>query len=415
VILLVSGTSSAVGPSGGSLRTLVEETSRELKRVRKKTLKGTPRVESISRERYVDEYVVKTLDFIWGGDYERSLAVFKVLGMLPTELEAKSFVRRYGAVMTVAAYDFFEKRILFPQTKVSREVLLHELVHAMQDEQHDIKKLMTATGFEFDKTLALGALLEGEAVNVQLRYRLGRSRVFAGITPYGTVRKESRAHFEEIRQRWMRWMPDIPPNLIRAQAFVYDEGVLFVERLRRRKRNWGCVDAAYRMPPRSTSQILHPEKYLGGEWPIELGVVNKETLIDGYKLVTENTLGEFGMRLFLETHLPKLEAPHKAVEGWRGDRVYLYRDERKRPVLLWVSTWQTPKKAERMKGLLSKALTTHAGESFKGSVRVKRRDLDVVAVLGVPEPFQHLLDAEITRKTTQGRPFGDEEEKAKGR
>ena len=412
---LVCGTLAAGGTGNAparpvDLRALVHETSRDLTRLRGATLKEIPPAGFIAPERYVEEYVIKTMDLMWGGDFDRSLEAFKALGMLPAELDAKPFLRRYGAAMTAAAYDFLGKRILFPRRRVSRDVLLHELVHAMQDERHDIKRLMLTAEGNLDRTLAMGALIEGEATNVQLRYSMGRSRVLAGLTPYGTLRKQARARAERIREQLYRVLPNVPPNLIRAQAFVYGEGVLFVERLRRRKRHWAAVDAAYLTPPQSTSQILHPEKYITGEWPVALSIENPETFVAGYELVTENTLGEFGMRLFLETHLPNLEGPEKAVEGWRGDRAFLYRDKRNRPVLLWLSTWETPEKAEQMRGLLLKALTKHVGESFKECVRAKRREHDVVAVLSVLEPFERLLDPPVTKKTIQGRPFGDEKE-----
>lgn len=409
--LLVCVSAAARADEAGVLRKLTGETALELRRVRGKSLKRIPPVQIVSKEQYVEEYVLKTFDMTWGGDFERSLEIFKALGMIPADLQAKPFLRRYGAAMTVAAYDYFGKRILFPQPTVSRDVLLHELVHACQDQEHDIRKMMSASGFELDRTLAMGALFEGEATNVQLRYSMGRSRVLAGVLPYGTLRKEARARSEQLREHIMRRLGDVPPNLIRAQAFVYDEGVLFVERLRRRKPNWAAVDAAYKMPPRSTTQILHPQKYIDGEWPIELRLEDEGGFIPGYRLVAQNTLGEFGMRLFLETHLPGLERPEKAVEGWRGDRVLLYRDERHRPVLLWVSTWETPEKARQMRELLSRALTRQIGESFKECVRAKRRERDVVVVFSVLEPVERLLNAPITRKTAEGRPPLGEEKK----
>ena len=288
----------------------------------------------------------------------------------------------------------------------------------MQDEQHDILKLMRTTGFEFDRTLALGALLEGEAVNVQLRYTLGRSRVLAGLSPYGTLRKHARAHAEEIRQRWIRAMPDIPVNLIRAQAFVYDEGVLFVERLRRRKRNWAWVDAAYRMPPRSTAQVLHPETYIQGEWPVEINLKSSRPFAPGYELVSKNTLGEFGMRLFLVTHLPKLEHPEKVVEGWRGDRVFLYRRENSAHFLVWISTWEDLQKAGQMAELLQEALKNCRRRvpwfqgAKAGAFKKGRLEVDVVAFIADEAALRHMVHLRFDKKTTEGRPFGDEEEKA---
>ena len=216
-----------------ALRAFTADVAKDLAQVRKATVTKLPPVQVISKDEYRDAYVTKSLDFMWGGDYERALDIFRALGMIPADLKAKPFIERYAGLMSAAAYDFLGKRIIFPQTKPTRDVLVHELCHALQDERHDIAKLMRATGGSYDRILAVGALIEGEATNVQIRYSVGGSRFAAAFIPYETLRREARDRAEAIRQSWMRYLRDVPPNLIRTQSFVYDEGVLFVERLRR--------------------------------------------------------------------------------------------------------------------------------------------------------------------------------------
>jgi len=407
-----------------ALRKFTEDTSKDLERVRGRTAKPLPPVKVIGRKEYLEEYVLKSVDFMWGGDFERSLDIFRALGMIPADLKTKPFLEKYGSRMTAAAYDFLGKRVVFPETDVNREVLVHELCHAMQDQRHDIAKLMRTTHGELDGILAMGALIEGEATNVQIRYRLGRSRLLGIIIPYGTLRKHARAEAEKLRRRIMRWMPDVPANLIRAQAFVYDEGVLFVERLRRRKLHWVDVDAAFARPPRSTTQILHPKKYLDGEWPVTIDVTGKQTLLAGYRLVTENTLGEFGTWLFLSTHLKEVGPSTEAAAGWRGDRVLLYRAASgAKPVLVWISIWETPERAEAMSKDLRTALVhcaarvpwygldTHKrGET---AVRVRRTGDRVVAVIDPARRFERLLGTTWTTTQAKGKPLGDRKKQGK--
>ncbi len=381
----------------------VAEASADLAAVRKVALKAAPPVEEVSRERYVEEYVIPTLDQAWGGDFAKSLEAFKALGMIPQDLDARPFLRRYGAAMTAAGYDYLRKRILVPGDTLSRETLVHELMHASQDERHDLKALMAAARGNIDETLARGALVEGEALDVQLRHQMGPSRMAAGVVPYGTLRDEARAYFENLNRNAQAILPGAPPAVLRAQAFVYEEGVLFVERLRRRERNWAAVDAAYRMPPRSTAHILHPEKYLAGEQPIELTIAGKERLLGlDAPLVAENTLGEFGMRLFLMSHGSDAEAAARAALGWRGDRVFLYRSDRdKSGSLVWVSTWETAERAKAVAGVLSGA--------FRGSMlKAVANDVIFLAGDGIPA----VLDVKIIRKpSAEGRPLGGQDEK----
>jgi hypothetical protein len=399
-----------------ALRALTAEVAKELTVVRGASLEPLPPVERISREKYFEEYVLKSLNFTWGGDYERGLTVFKALGMIPADLEAKPFLRKYSAVLTAAAYDFLGRRIVFPETAVERDVLLHELVHALTDERHSIRKLMEGTQFEFDRILAMGALIEGEATNVQLRYRIGRSRVLMAFVPYGTLSDAAHRYFADLRARIVLWLPDVPPNIVHTQAFVYDEGVLFVERLRRCATGWSAVDAAYAMPPRSTSQVLHPRQYIEGVWPIELTVVGADALLPGYRLEATDVLGEYGMRLFLATHLPGLQQPERAAWGWRGDRLCFYRRRvDARPALLWVTTWDSRDKAREIETHLAAALEActrnvswydpQAPGPAKAAVQVVRRDRDVVAVVG-DVPARALLSAAVvTRKTSEEKPL----------
>ena len=376
---------------------LVARGVEDLQATRGVTLAKPPPVASVTKEQYVEEYVLPSIDFEWGGDFEKMIVLVKALGMVPQDLDAKTFLRRHATSMTSAAYDFLTKRILFPGTPMERAALLHELMHASQDERHDLKALMGAAAGNLDETLARGALVEGEALNVQLRFEMGPPRALAGVTPYGTLREQARDYFETLNRRVADWLPDVPPAVLRAQAFVYEEGVLFVERLRRREHNWAAVDAAYKNPPRSTAQILHPEKYLAGEWPMTLDVRNAEKFFPpDYALVAENTLGEFGMRLFLMSHGSDAADAAKAFEGWRGDRVLLYRSSAKKAdIIVWVSMWEDPARAAAAAKTLEQAF---------GRARTWARGPDVTLIVG--GDFPAMPDFRVIRRpSAEGRPL----------
>ena len=384
------------------LTALVGRAAEDLTATRKVTLKTMPPVKVVSQLKLVEEYVIPTLDAEWGGDFAKSLDVFKALGAVPKDLDAKAFLRKYGGCFTAAAYDFLQKRILIPGRVAEPSTLVHELMHASQDERFGIAKLMAPAKGNLDMTLATGALLEGEALNVQLRYQMGYARALAGVTPYGTLRDEARDYFEGVNRNACASVPDAPPAILRAQAFVYEEGVLFVERLRRRAHDWADVDAAYKIPPRSTTQILHPEKYLAGEWPVELTVRNGEKLLRNAHLAGESTLGEFGMRLVLVSRGADAGSAAKALEGWRGDRVFLYRDAaEKSDSVVWVSTWESPDRAAAVEKLLRGAF---------GGATLSVRGTDVTLLAGDLIPAA--LHVEIIRKpSAEGRPIRGEEEK----
>jgi len=70
--------------------------------------------------------------------------------------------------------------------------------------------------------------------------------------------------------------------------FPYVDGLNFVFQFRKRQP-WSALTALYRDPPRSTAQILHPDKRLATrEDPIPITLPDLGTLAPGVKVVTED-------------------------------------------------------------------------------------------------------------------------------
>ena len=113
---------------------------------------------------------------------------------------------------------------------------------------------------------------------------------------------------------------DKAPVAVReAMLFPYRAGFAFVAALRRYEP-WSAVDAAYKRPPRSTEQILHPEKYIADEKPVAV-TLDVPTALATARLVHSTVWGELGFSLFLRAHGIPGETSAIAAEGWAGDRV----------------------------------------------------------------------------------------------
>ena len=61
---------------------------------------------------------------------------------------------------------------------------------------------------------------------------------------------------------------------------------------------------------------------------------------DDWELVMEDVLGEFLLRTYLETNLPRPQAV-KASSGWGGDRFRLLKDDSGRRLFVAVIVWDT--------------------------------------------------------------------------
>ncbi|MDW8065697.1 MAG: hypothetical protein RMK32_08710 [Anaerolineae bacterium] len=197
----------------------------------------------------------------------------------------------------------------------------HEYGHLLQDQHFDL----VALGFtddekkqpkdvDDDAMLARRALVEGDATLIQLLY-LGR------------LSQAEQQEWLEAVQRQPSEIFDRAPRVIQEELlFPYDAGLTFVQTLYERG-GWDAINAAFRDPPASTEQILHPEKFFRRERPIRVTLPPlTDTLGSGWQLVDENVLGEFFLRVYLEERLPTFEA-EEAAAGWGGDRYAVYVNE----------------------------------------------------------------------------------------
>jgi len=84
-----------------------------------------------------------------------------------------------------------------------------------------------------------------------------------------------------------------------------------------KREGWEGVNALWRRPPRSTEQLLHPERR--DDPPSE---IEARPTPPGWKKALILQLGELGLRIWLERQLPPSRAA-RAAAGWDGDRVEL--------------------------------------------------------------------------------------------
>jgi hypothetical protein len=117
-----------------------------------------------------------------------------------------------------------------------------------------------------------------------------------------------------------------PAILRETLTFPYQQGEAFVQSVYD-TGGWAAVDALWSKPPDSTSQILHPELYLAGVEPKTVSVPKVPTSLGGWQLVTQDTLGELALTVWLEGEHPtaaETTAATGATPQWAGDRVGLY-------------------------------------------------------------------------------------------
>lgn len=187
-------------------------------------------------------------------------------------------------------------------TPYARLVLVHEFTHAWQDQRFDLAKL-DATVDTADEDLALSSLVEGDAVRTEEAWRRNqpkdvRDAIDAVENGGGDGENDDLSKAEEV--------------LARLSSFPYDAGVDFVNALARKGGNQE-VDKAFADPPRSSAQILHPERYLARDEPAPVPEPSA-----GGTVLDKGSLGEVGLVLVAGQGGVD-EDSLAAAEGWDGD------------------------------------------------------------------------------------------------
>jgi hypothetical protein len=175
----------------------------------------------------------------------------------------------------------------------------------------------------------------------------------------------------------------VPAYMQERFKFPYLDGSNFVLSLKK-QGGWEAVNRAYQNPPRSTEEILHPEKYQTGDDPPRLPDLSDLT-VTGYQAIHQDTLGEFGIRTLLAGANRKLAA--KRAAGWGGDRAVVFeRKEGGGLLLVWVVDWDTPADAAEFMDGMEEVLARRASEE-----RIRHLELwDHRVVLVDGPPGSHL-------------------------
>ena len=241
---------------------------------------------------------------------------------------------------------------LDPYAKV---VLAHELTHAVTDQSYDLTRadrLEAATGRE-DELVAYSGLVEGDATFTMQRYLAERltpaERAAAGLVAAG--------------QRTPR--RDAAPAAIReSMLFPYVAGLRFVGLLYQ-QGGWAAVNRAYRDPPTSTEQLLHPERYLRDrDRPQAVAVPDLSGRLGaGWRPGVELGFGEFEARLLLQSELP-VTAAETAAAGWDGGRLRTF-ERGARTALALRTVWDSAGEADQFCG----AMRRWAGARFGSGTR----------------------------------------------
>lgn len=270
----------------------------------------------------------------------------------------------FGGV-ALAYYDIGGQYVVFNDAQLGRsgdadQIVAHELVHVYQDQvQGGSEAYDRVHNRGMDRTLAAHAVSEGEAQLISRALMYKRQGA-------------------DLNVRDPRIKNDGLSRLLAESGvggpYVLGEDFLWA---RYREGGFAAVLAAYRRPPSSTEQLLHPNKYERDlpqivslpQWPDPSALVRR---------VAEESFGEYALFAALAESLTTDDDPllHGSDEaalgtvGWDGDRMAVYRLHDGRRAALFRSVWDSEQAARGFLDLVRRALRLHERE---GRVRLAQQ------------------------------------------
>jgi hypothetical protein len=318
---------------------------------------------------------------------ERSELVLKKFGLLPRDFDLHFFLIGLLREQVAGYYDVQTKTINlldWLDGDAQRPVLAHELTHALQDQNYDLKRWShpseartqkaKAGGkddrFEYDEDeelMARDAVAEGQGMVVLIDYMLKPTgHTLAESPQFGKIMREAMGKSSNSP------MLDKAPMMLRESLiYPYREGLDFEQQLLTTGGKALAFNGAFKDPPQNTHEILAPSAYLTRAAIPPLPIPDlKDVLGKHYEKYDVGSVGEFDVSVILRQYAND-DTAAKISSAWRGGSYYAARkldgQGSKRPAstgdlsILYVSRWATDEAADQF----MRAYRSGLGQRYK--------------------------------------------------
>ena len=224
---------------------------------------------------------------------------------------------------------------------LQRIIALHELTHLLQDQRYNLDSLVGVSVTESDRALAHAALVEGDASVVTLDIEQEER----GLPPLAKLKSLKEVSSKSLSASVVenRTIEYVPETLSLLVHFPYVEGAAFAHTLLA-SGGYGSIDAALKDPPTSTSEILHPERYLRrikGESAIKAALPPVPS-----EVVYSDVYGEFFIQALLAPTIKSVRTRAELATNWVADKVYLLQQKEGKRRAQWHTVWINKEAAE---------------------------------------------------------------------
>ena len=292
----------------------------------------------------------------------------KKIGFLPREFNLRQFLVKSTGQEVAGYYDEETKSIsLLNWVPADRQepILAHELTHALQDQNYDLRKWMkaavkpaakgsnTSDSGNDDGATARKAVVEGQAMVVYVDYILAPMHRNLIDTPDLIYQMEEPA-VKAVQDSQM--LHDAPMILRESGSFAYNEGLIFEGELLHKGGQKMAFAGAFARPPRNSHEVLQPEAYIGGEKLPPVAVPDLTSILGGqYDIYDSGGIGQLDVRAYLK-QFGERKVANDVSGAWQGGAYVTFHHKDKTAsegsattadlALLYVSRWKTSQAAE---------------------------------------------------------------------
>lgn len=335
---------------------------------------GFPKRASVKRQLVSREEVEKyTHEQMQKAEYVqrfgRSELTMKKIGLLPRDFNLREFLVKANGQEIAGYYDEDTKVIsLLNWVAPDRQepILAHELTHALQDQNYNLKSWMLRepapgdagnpaaegdSGNNDERQTARKAVVEGQAMVVYIDYLL---------QPFGRNLKDMPGLVYQMEDPAVKasidsqMMHDAPMILREAGTFPYREGLIFEAELLGNGGRAMAFPGVFARPPANSHEVLQPRAYIDREKLAGVHIPDvKEVLGGEYDVYDSGGVGELDVRALLRQYGTRRVADDLST-AWRGGVYVTLRRSGKAGAsdptpadlaLLYVSRWKSPESA----------------------------------------------------------------------
>lgn len=336
-------------------------------------------------------------------DRELYVKVSRRLGMLREDQDIWELQKQMMAGLAGGFYSPRAKQLYVVEGfsgDAARPIILHELVHALEDQYYDFLGTSLPLMADTDKTFANGCIVEGSAEYARVAYMKDHKDIAA------LYLQASRDPVQGRRQ--MEVMLSVPAWLILPMLMQYQTGPAFLGKGLEKAKAGGPSPNPYKTvvahlwadAPVSQEQVIHPERFFGEQqdyprgvvWAADLG----EALGRGWEVVHEQRMGELDLALYLDYFLggnrgllnpvtmlhavPACEVARRAAGGWDAGEVAFLEKSGEPMAVVQAWSFDSTKDADEAAAALADTLQKSHGDAWEAQA------WQAVAA-GLGEPF----------------------------